>query len=139
MKIDGLDIRHVYDVFKPFADDCRDMQRPGFIDFKTYRYQGHSMSDPQKYRTKDEVDQFKEQDSIASLLSHLMNERNAIDEDGWKAMRKEIAAEVKESVEFAENAEDPGDDELTTDVYANPQPNLSPSCTYTHGVKNPLL
>ncbi|MEO1585070.1 MAG: thiamine pyrophosphate-dependent enzyme, partial [Planctomycetota bacterium] len=41
IKIDGLDIRHVYDVFKPFADDCRDMQRPGFVDFKTYRYQGH--------------------------------------------------------------------------------------------------
>ncbi|MEM9166609.1 MAG: thiamine pyrophosphate-dependent enzyme, partial [Planctomycetota bacterium] len=75
IKIDGLDIRHVYDVFKPFADDCRDMQRPGFVDFKTYRYQGHSMSDPQKYRTKDEVDEFKNQDSIASLLAHLMNER----------------------------------------------------------------
>ncbi|MEL6498194.1 MAG: pyruvate dehydrogenase (acetyl-transferring) E1 component subunit alpha [Planctomycetota bacterium] len=139
IKIDGLDIRHVYDVFKPFADDCRDMQRPGFVDFKTYRYQGHSMSDPQKYRTKDEVDQFKEQDSIASLLAHLMNERNAIDEDGWKAMRKEIAAEVKDAVEFAESAEVPDPSELYTDVYTNPEPNLSPTATYTHGTKNPLL
>ncbi|MEO0630242.1 MAG: pyruvate dehydrogenase (acetyl-transferring) E1 component subunit alpha [Planctomycetota bacterium] len=139
IKIDGLDIRHVYDVFKPFADDCRDMQRPGFVDFKTYRYQGHSMSDPQKYRTKDEVDQFKEQDSIASLLAHLMNERNAIDEDGWKAMRKEIAAEVKDAVDFAESAEVPDPSELYTDVYANPEPNLSPTATYTHGATNPLL
>ncbi|MEO1716975.1 MAG: pyruvate dehydrogenase (acetyl-transferring) E1 component subunit alpha [Planctomycetota bacterium] len=139
IKIDGLDIRHVYDVFKPFADDCRDMQRPGFVDFKTYRYQGHSMSDPQKYRTKDEVDEFKEQDSIASLLAHLMNERNAIDEDGWKAMRKEIAAEVKDAVDFAESAEVPDPSELYTDVYANPEPNLSPTATYTHGAKNPLL
>ena len=139
IKIDGLDIRHVYDVFKPFADDCRDMQRPGFVDFKTYRYQGHSMSDPQKYRTKDEVDQFKEQDSIASLLAHLMNERNAIDEDGWKAMRKEIQAEVKDAVDFAENAPDPEIEELFTDVYAKPMKNLSPTRDYVHGIRNPLM
>jgi pyruvate dehydrogenase E1 component alpha subunit len=65
-----LDIRNVYDAFKPYADECRDMQRPGFVDLKTYRYQGHSMSDPQKYRTKDEVDQFngREKDSIAKAV-----------------------------------------------------------------------
>ncbi|MEO1535065.1 MAG: hypothetical protein AAFS11_05845, partial [Planctomycetota bacterium] len=84
-------------------------------------------------------DEFKEQDSIASLLAHLMNERNAIDEDGWKAMRKEIAAEVKDAVDFAESAEIPDASELYTDVYANPEPNLSPTATYTHGAKNPLL
>jgi pyruvate dehydrogenase E1 component alpha subunit len=139
VKIDGLDIRHVYDVFKPFADDCRDMQRPGFVDFKTYRYQGHSMSDPQKYRTKEEVDAFKEQDSIASLLSHLMGVRNAIDEEGWKQMRKEIADEVREAVEFSESAPDPDPSELYTDVYVNPQPHLSPTAVYRHGAKNPLL
>jgi pyruvate dehydrogenase E1 component alpha subunit len=139
VKIDGLDIRHVYDVFKPFADDCRDMQRPGFVDFKTYRYQGHSMSDPQKYRNKEEVDAFKEQDSIASLLSHLMGVRNAIDEEGWKQMRKEIADEVREAVEFSESAPDPDPSELYTDVYVNPQPHLSPTAVYRHGARNPLL
>ena len=90
IEIDGLDIRNIYDHFKPLADECRDLQRPAFVDLKTYRYQGHSMSDPQKYRTKDEVDQYKEKDSIANLLAHLMNERHAIDEAGWKAMQKEL-------------------------------------------------
>jgi len=137
--IDGLDILHVYDELKPFFDDCRDKQRPGFVNFKTYRYQGHSMSDPQKYRTKDEVDSFKEKDSIANLLSYLMSEREAIDEDGWKQMRTEIADIVRESVQFAEEAADPDPSELFTDVYANPQPNLSPTAKYHHGEKNPLL
>ena len=139
VEIDGLNILDVYDQFKPLVDDCRDMQRPAFVDFKTYRYQGHSMSDPQKYRTKDEVDSFKEKDSIANLLSHLMSEREAIDEDGWKDMRKEIADIVREAVQFAEDATDPDPSELFTDVYANPQPNLSPTAKYHHGEKNPLL
>ncbi|MEO0513499.1 MAG: pyruvate dehydrogenase (acetyl-transferring) E1 component subunit alpha [Planctomycetota bacterium] len=139
VEIDGLDIRHVYDVFRPIVDECRDLQQPGFIDFKTYRYQGHSMSDPQKYRTKDEVDEFKAKDSIANLLDHLMNERSCITEDGWKAMRKELQAEVKDAVEFAETTPDPDPSELFTDVYTNIEPNLSPTAEYRHGAKNPLL
>ena len=140
VKIDGMDIRHVYDVFKPLADECRDLQRPAFVDFKTYRYQGHSMSDPQKYRTKDEVDQFKEKDSIANLLDHLMNERECLTEDGWKAMRKEISDLVKASVEFAENAPVPSvEEELYSDVFVKPMPNLSPTRDYNHGAKNHLL
>ncbi|MEM1329543.1 MAG: pyruvate dehydrogenase (acetyl-transferring) E1 component subunit alpha [Planctomycetota bacterium] len=139
IEFDGMDIRNIYDHFRPLVDECRDLQRPGFVDLKTYRYQGHSMSDPQKYRTKDEVDEFKNQDSIANLLDHLMNERGCIDEDGWKAMRKEIAAQVKEAVQFAETSPDPDLSELYTDVFVNPEPNLSPSGDYRHGSKNPLL
>ncbi|PHQ81639.1 MAG: pyruvate dehydrogenase (acetyl-transferring) E1 component subunit alpha [Phycisphaera sp.] len=139
VKIDGLDILNVYDQFKPLVDECRDLQRPAFVDFKTYRYQGHSMSDPQKYRTKAEVDAFKEKDSIANLLGHLMDERECIDEDSWKAMRKELAVIVREAVDFAENAPEPDPSELFTDVYANPMPNLSPTADYGHGAKNPLL
>ena len=138
MQIEGLDIRNVYNQFKPFADACRENSRPGFIDFKTYRYQGHSMSDPQKYRTKDEVEEYKNKDSIARLLGQLMDE-GTISEDGWKQMQNEIRDEVLESVEFAENSPTPEPGELYTDVYANPQKNLSPTATYTHGLRNPLL
>ena len=140
VQIDGLDIRDVYDQFKPVVDMCREEQKPAFVDLLTYRYQGHSMSDPQKYRTKDEVDQYKGKDSIAALLDHLMNDRQAIDEDGWKAMRDEIRDEVKDAVEFAEQAEAPSvEAELYSDVFIYPQANLSPTREYIQGAKNPLL
>ena len=140
VQIDGLDIRDVYDQFKPVVDQCREEQKPAFVDLLTYRYQGHSMSDPQKYRTKEEVDQYKGKDSIAALLDHLMNDRGAIDEDAWKAMRGEIRDEVKDAVEFAESAEVPDvDAELYSDVFVYPQANLSPTREYIHGAKNPVL
>lgn len=140
VEIDGLDIRELYDAFKPLVDRCRDEVRPAFVDLKTYRYQGHSMSDPQKYRTKEEVEQFKERDSIANLLHHLMNDRAAIDEDGWKAMQAEIKDEVKKAVDFAEESPVPEvEAELYSDVLVNPMPNMSPIRDYIHGAKNPLL
>jgi len=139
VELDGFDVRNVYDVLKPLADECRDLQRPAFVDLKTYRYQGHSMSDPQKYRSKDEVDEFKDKDSIANLANHLMNERECITEDDWKTMRKEITGIVKDAVEFAENATDPEIEELFADVYINPQKGLSPTAQYIQGAPNPML
>ncbi|MDX9912555.1 MAG: pyruvate dehydrogenase (acetyl-transferring) E1 component subunit alpha [Phycisphaerales bacterium] len=140
IQIDGLDILNIYDAFKPFADECRDLQRPGFVDLKTYRYQGHSMSDPQKYRTKEEVESYKEKDSIAALAHHLMNDRKSLSEDDWKAMQKEIAEIVRDSVEFAEKSPTPDPEtELASDVWVNIQPGLSPNTTYVHGEQNPLL
>ncbi|GIW73573.1 MAG: pyruvate dehydrogenase E1 component subunit alpha [Phycisphaerales bacterium] len=140
VQIDGLDIRDVYDQFKPIVDRCRQEQKPAFVDLLTYRYQGHSMSDPQKYRTKDEVERYKSKDSIASLLDHLMNDRQAIDEAGWKAMRSEIREQVKDAVEFAEQSPAPSvEDELFSDVFIYPLPNLSPMGPYVQGSKNPLL
>ena len=138
IKIDGLDIRNVFNTFKPFVDRCREDSRPGFVDFKTYRYQGHSMSDPQKYRTKDEVEEYKNKDSIARLLSQLIEEGH-ITEDAWKELQNEIRDEVLEAVDFAENSPAPEAEELFTDVYANPEKNLSPTATYSHGLKNPLM
>ncbi len=140
IEIDGFDVLNVYDEFKPLVDECRDLQRPGFVDLKTYRYQGHSMSDPQKYRTKDEVEQWKERDSIAALLSYVMSERGAIDEDGWKSMQQEIKEEVLEAVDFAENAEAPDPaTELYSDVLIKPMEGMSPSGAYLHGERNPLI
>ena len=145
IQIDGFDVLNVYDQFKPFADDCRDMQRPGFVDLKTYRYMGHSMSDPQKYRTKDEVETWKEKDSILALAAHLMageseGGRGCLSEDQWKDMRAEIRDLVRDSVDFAENAADPDiEAELYSDVYIHPLPQSSPIQDFKHGEKNPLL
>tara|TARA_R110000737_G_scaffold2923_14_gene9666 strand:+ start:205 stop:1320 length:1116 start_codon:yes stop_codon:yes gene_type:complete len=138
VEIDGLDICDLYTEFKPFVEQCRENSRPGFVDLKTYRYQGHSMSDPQKYRTKDEVEEYKEKDSIARLLGQLMDSGD-MTEDSWKAMQKEIKEQVRAAMKFAEESPAPESSELFTDVYANPEKNLSPTATYTHGLNNPLL
>ena len=145
IEIDGFDVLNVYDRFKPFADECRDLQRPGFVDLKTYRYMGHSLSDPQKYRTKDEVDTWKEKDSIAALAARLMASeadggRACLSDEEWKTMRREIAEIVRDSVEFAEKAADPDvQSELYSDVYINPLPQSSPIRDFKHGEPNPLL
>ncbi len=149
---DGLDVLALYDRFTPFADECRQKQRPGFVDLHTYRYQGHSMSDPQKYRTKDEVDKVKERDSIDLLARHLMappseprasaagpGGRGCLTEAQFIAMQKEVKEIVRDAVQFAEGSPVPDPAELFSDVYANILPNLSPSAKYVNGAKNPLL
>jgi len=144
--IDGFDVMSLYDEFKPLVDACREEQRPAFVDLKTYRYQGHSMSDPQKYRTKEEVEQFKANDSIDRLAHYLLNERKgpdgkpALSEAKFNEMQTNIKAIVRDSVEFAENSPMPDiETELYSDVFVNPMPNLSPTRDYTRGAKNPLL
>ncbi|HBS28018.1 MAG TPA: pyruvate dehydrogenase (acetyl-transferring) E1 component subunit alpha [Phycisphaerales bacterium] len=140
IQIDGMDVREIYDRFKPFADDLRERQRPGFVDLKTYRYQGHSMSDPQKYRTKEEVAKYQERDSINRLAHHLLNEKKTLSERDWERMQEEIKEQVRVAMKFAEESPDPDPaTELFADVYVNPQPNLSPTAEYRHGVKNPLM
>jgi pyruvate dehydrogenase E1 component subunit alpha len=140
LEIDGFDVRNVYDAFKPLADECREGQKPAFVDLKTYRYQGHSMSDPQKYRSKDEVAEWKARDPIASLLDHLLRERECITEVEWAKMCDEIKVIVRDAIKAAEAAPVPDvATELDSDVYALPMENLSPSDEYRHGLRNPLL
>ncbi len=137
---DGMDILKIYDLFKPFADNCREMQRPGFVDLHTYRYHGHSMSDPQKYRSKDEVKGVQERDSIDLLKAHLIEDRQCLTEDEVKAKQKEIRKQVRASVTFAEESAEPTPEaELYSDVYLNPEKNLSPLKDYHDGAPNALL
>ncbi|MGQ0627487.1 MAG: pyruvate dehydrogenase (acetyl-transferring) E1 component subunit alpha [Phycisphaerales bacterium] len=134
-----MNILNIFDLFKPFADRCREEQKPGFVDLHTYRYQGHSMSDPQKYRTKDEVEGVKSRDSIELLAQHLLMQRKCLSESALQEMTDECKALAVDALDFAEAAPLPEASELYTDVYAEPQPGLSPSCEYTQGAKNPLL
>jgi pyruvate dehydrogenase E1 component alpha subunit len=143
--IDGFDVLDLYDKFKPLVDWCREHQKPAFVDLKTYRYLGHSMSDPQKYRTKEEVDEYKGKDSIDRLVHRLMNERKdksgkpILSEKAFLDIQTDVKRIVKEAVDFAEAAPVPDASELYTDVLQNPMPNMSPSGEYGHGAKNPLL
>lgn len=138
---DGMDILSLYDHFRPIVDECREDQKPAFVDIRTYRYKGHSMSDPQKYRTREEVEKYeKERDSIAMLAAHLLRDRKALSEQQWQAMQDDLAEIVRDAVKFAEEspAPDPAK-ELYTDVMVNPHPGMSPSGEYVQGEKNPLL
>lgn len=103
------------------------------------------MSDPRKYRTREEEEGAKERDSIANLASHLMTSkddggRECLSEDEWKDMQKRIKDVVRESLEFAEESEEPGvEEELYSDVFLNPPDQMSPIGKYHDGAPNPLL
>ena len=83
---------------------------------KTYRYKGHSISDPQKYRSKDEVEEYKEQDPIQRVLKTLL-ENNFTTQQDIDAIDAKINTVVEESVKFAEESPWPNDDEVYKDVY----------------------
>ncbi len=143
--IDAFDVIDLYDEFKPLVEWCRENQKPAFVDLKTYRYLGHSMSDPQKYRTKDEVEQFKSKDSIDRHASRLMTElkgkdgRPLLSEQRHQELQGEVREVVRAAIEFAEASPAPEAGELYTDVLLNPMPNMSPSAEYRQGAKNPLM
>jgi len=140
---DGLDLLDTYQCFKRQADLARgssskllgadeDKGGPAFINVKTYRYQGHSMSDPQKYRSKDEVSEFQESDCIQRMVRYLI-ENNLATQDDLDEMDAKAKQVSQESLKFAQEADDLPMDELFTDVYVN---TFGP---YTHGSKAQIL
>jgi len=121
---DGMDVLDVYDCIAREAAACRgpaEGQGPVFINVKTYRYQGHSMSDPQKYRTKEEVREYQEIDPINVLVNRLIDE-GITDQQTVDELDKEAKARVKEAVKFADASDDTPVEEMYTDVYQSPFP-----------------
>ena len=92
---------------------------PYVLEAMTYRYRGHSMSDPAKYRTKEEVQKYRtEQDPIERMREKLLTE-DMIDEAGLKAIDKDVKAIVAKSADFAQTSPEPAVEELYTDVYVS--------------------
>jgi pyruvate dehydrogenase E1 component alpha subunit len=114
--IDGMDVLEVYRGFKPLVERCRAASRPAFVDMRTYRFKGHSMSDPRKYRTKDEEAQFEAEDPIEKLHQHLLA-NHLFTEDDFKAMAKSVKKEVRDAVKWSEESPEPPLSELYKDVY----------------------
>lgn len=119
--VDGMSPEAVYAGISKAAAHCRAGHGPYLLDIQTYRYKGHSMSDPQKYRTKDEVNEYLEKDPILHVRNVLLNQGWAT-EEGLKEVEKEVKALVEECVEFAENSPMPDPSELYEDVYSEPYP-----------------
>lgn len=116
-QVDGMDVLAVRDAVAEAVAEIRQGSGPKLLEMKTYRYRGHSMSDPAKYRSKDEVTAIKEErDAIAMLKIKILEEKHA-SEDELKTIEKRIKEVVAESVEFAQNSPEPDASELWIDVY----------------------
>jgi len=117
--VEGMDVLETYHGMKAVIDDARARSRPWFIDLRCYRYKGHSMSDPRKYRTRDEEEAWEAGDPIGTL-ENFMFEKGMITADESKEMLKGVKAEVRDCVAFADASPVPADGELYTDVYMEP-------------------
>ncbi len=116
--VDGMDVLAVKAAATKAVAACRAGQGPYILEMMTYRYRGHSMSDPAKYRTREEVEKIKsEKDAIEHVRDLLLQGGHASDDD-LKAIDKDIKAIVNESAEFAKNSPEPDLSELWTDIYA---------------------
>jgi pyruvate dehydrogenase E1 component alpha subunit len=115
--VDGMNALTVYDATRRAVERARKHSHPTLLEVRTYRYMGHSMSDPLHgvYRTKDEVEEQKARDPITHLAGKL-KEEGVIDQAGLDALDTEIQAEVEEAVKFADESPDPDPDELYTDL-----------------------
>lgn len=114
--VNGMKCEDVHEAFAEAAEHCRSGKGPYLLEMRTYRYKGHSMSDPAKYRTKEEVENYKQQDPI-TLTRETIEKNKWMDEEAFKEMDKKIKKQVEECVKFAEESPDPKPEELYKDVY----------------------
>lgn len=116
---DGQDLRKVYDQTLRAVERARRGEGPTLIEMKTYRFRGHSMSDPAKYRSKEEVDKEMGRDPLHTARRWLVDEGTATDEE-LDALDREVKAEVKDAIQFAEESEPPPLEALYENVYVAP-------------------
>jgi len=114
--VDGMHPLAVHKAIEKAAERARKGNGPTFLEIRTYRYKGHSMSDPQKYRTKEEVESYKKQDPIEQVLADIKKKKYATEAE-IKEINTRIKQQVNECVEFAENSPFPDNSELYKDVY----------------------
>ncbi len=114
--VDGMDLFEVYHAMRELADEAR-AGKPALVEMRTYRYRGHSMSDPQKYRTKEELEAKKDEDPILRVKQYIVKNELATIEQ-LDEVDEEAKAEVMAAVEFAENSPLPEIETMYEDVYS---------------------
>ena len=117
-KVDGMSAEAVHESIARAVKRAREKGGPTLLEMKTYRYKGHSISDPGKYRTKDELEEYKSKDPITLILKTI-NDNHFASEEELKKIDDRIGKIVDESVKFAEESPWPDDDELLKDVYTD--------------------
>jgi pyruvate dehydrogenase E1 component alpha subunit len=114
--VDGMKVTEVHDAVAWAAEHARSGKGPVLLDIRTYRYKGHSMSDPQKYRTKEEVEKYKAQDPIL-FVKDIIEKNKLASEQEMAEIAERVKIAVEESVKFAEDSPEPVAEELYKDIY----------------------
>src|ERR1017187_7969637 len=115
--VDGMSCEEVHKSIERAIRRAREGGGPTFLEIKTYRYRGHSMSDPAKYRTKEELEEYKEKDPINQVLKKIIDNNFATQEQ-IDMINEKVKLEVEEAVQFAEESPFPDDSEMYKDIYA---------------------
>ena len=116
-QVDGMDVVAVREAGLAAAEHARSGKGPYILEMKTYRYRGHSMSDPGKYRTREEIDEVRKTRDPIEHLQERLERQGLADEDALRAIDAEVKAVVADAAEFARTAPEPDPPELYTDVY----------------------
>ena len=116
-QVDGMDVLEVFEATTEAVKKAKEQQKPSFLEIKTYRYKGHSMSDPGKYRTREELDEYRQQDPIL-ILKDAMIENGLLTEAEYEEIDAKYKRISDESAEFAENSPAPAPEELYEDILA---------------------
>lgn len=115
--VDGMDVLAVYDAVARAVERAKEKSQPTLLEVRCYRYMGHSMSDPGKYREQSEIEKYRERDPIV-LFEQSLKETKVIDDAGIEEMEKRAAETVEKSIKFADESPLPDEKELFTDIYA---------------------
>ena len=118
IKVDGMDVEAVQAAGEEAMEYCRAGKGPIILEMKTYRYRGHSMSDPAKYRPREEVTEVREKRDPIDHFGKKLIERGVMNEEDLKQMDAVVKKVVVEAAEFATESPEPGVEELYTDIYA---------------------
>jgi pyruvate dehydrogenase E1 component alpha subunit len=116
-RINGMDVIEVHQASEKDLEFIRSGNGPFFLEVVTYRYRGHSMGDPERYRDKDEVEKWEEEDPIGMYHRYLLEENKATPEE-LHDLETKVLAEVQDAVEFAESSPEPAPEELFAGIYA---------------------
>lgn len=117
--VDGMDVLAVKEATARAVERARKEYLPTLIEVRTYRFMGHSMSDPGNYRTRAEIEKYQERDPLKVFAASLREEKIISDQD-YEAMEKQVQEEIEHALRFADESPLPEPEELYTDVYASP-------------------
>jgi pyruvate dehydrogenase E1 component alpha subunit len=116
--VDGMSVEEVHNAIEEAAERARKGDGPTLLEFRTYRYKGHSMSDPAKYRTKEELQEYKDKDPIEQVKRTILEKKWKTEEE-LKEIDKRIKDQVADCVKFAEESPYPAAEEAYKHVYAD--------------------